>query len=107
MKRYLTKKHREFWQVRDKEAIYRLLCIFDIFFPDQNFNNKIVEKKIILQEAKKEVIVCTNADEMNIKAKLFQQTFELLKKENIKVKIALSGDEALIKNISEKLGIKI
>ena len=63
--------------------------------------------KDLLQNAKKEVIVCTTAEELSVKIKLFTQTFESLKKENIKIKLALSGEERLIKQIEEKLGIKI
>ena len=63
--------------------------------------------KEIIREAAKEVIICTNAKEIKTKAKLFYQTFEHLKKEGIKLKIALSGDEALIKEIETKFGMKI
>ena len=61
----------------------------------------------ILRNAKKEVIVCTNAEEINSKTKLFQQTFEILKKADIKIKLALSGDANLIKKIETNLGLKI
>ena len=61
----------------------------------------------ILQNAKKEVIICTNAEDVNSKIKLFEQTLSILGKGDIKTKIALSGDEKLVKQISEKLGIKI
>jgi sugar-specific transcriptional regulator TrmB len=69
-----------------------------------NISNHIRE---ILQNAKKEVIVCTNADEINIKSKLFKQTIDLLKGANIKVTIALSGNKELIKKISDDFGVKI
>jgi len=69
-----------------------------------NISNYLRE---ILQNASKEVIICTNAEELNLKFKLFQQTFELLKKANIKVKIALSGDKELIKDLEKKIGMKI
>ncbi len=68
-----------------------------------NISNYLKE---IIQNAKKEVIICTNAQEINSKAKLFQQTFEILKRENIKVKLALSGDKDLIKQIANKFAIK-
>ena len=61
----------------------------------------------ILQNATKEVIICLNAEEMKSKMKLFSQTFDTLKKANIKIKIALSGDDALIRKISEILKVKI
>ncbi len=63
--------------------------------------------KDLLQNAKKEVIVCTTADELANKMKLFTQTFEGLKKDSVKIKLALSGDERLIKQIEEKLAIKV
>jgi len=63
--------------------------------------------KDLLQNAKKEVIICASADELSMKIKLFIQTLEALKKDNIKIKLALSGDEKLIKQIEEKLGIKV
>ena len=63
--------------------------------------------KEIIKNAEKEVIICTNAEEIKSKAKLFFQTFEILKKLNVKIKIALSGEEKLIKEIEDKLLIKI
>ncbi|MEX2017267.1 MAG: helix-turn-helix domain-containing protein, partial [Candidatus Pacearchaeota archaeon] len=61
----------------------------------------------ILENAEKEVIVCLNAEEMRSKMKLFSDTFGRLKKAGIKIKVALSGDEILIKKISEVLNIKV
>ena len=69
-----------------------------------NISNYVRE---ILQNAKKEVIICTNAEEIDSKTKLFQQTFELLKKTNIKIKVALSGEESLIKKLEKTFEIKI
>ena len=69
-----------------------------------NISNYLRE---ILQNAKKEVIICTNAEEINSKTKLFQQTFDLLKKSNVKIKVALSGEENLIKALEKTFEIKI
>ena len=69
-----------------------------------NISNYI---KDILQNAEQEVIVCTNAEELKIKAKLFQQTFKILDKANIKVKIALKGESALIKELEKLFGKKV
>ncbi len=63
--------------------------------------------KDIIQNARKEVIICTNADEIKAKAKLFAQTVAILKKLNIKIKMALSGEASVIKEIEKKLMIKI
>jgi len=69
-----------------------------------NISNYLRE---IIQNSEKEVIICTNAEEMLSKAKLFTQTFEILKKSNILVRIALLGDERLIKKLSERFNEKI
>lgn len=69
-----------------------------------NISNYLRE---ILQNAEKEVMICTNAEEIKSKTKLFQQTFNILKKAKIKIKFALSGSEDLIKQIEKKFGMKI
>ena len=69
-----------------------------------NISNYLRE---ILQNATKEVIICTNAEEISSKTKLFQQTFGLLKKADVKVKVALSGDENLIKTLEKTFEMKI
>jgi len=69
-----------------------------------NISNHLRE---ILLNAKKEVIICTNAEELSLKSKLFQQTFETLKKANIKIIVALSGDKELVKKISTNLDLKV
>jgi len=61
----------------------------------------------IIESAKKEVVICTNAGEIKSKAKIFAQTIAILKKANIKIKMALSGDDKTIKELEEKLGVKI
>src|SRR3989339_664522 len=61
----------------------------------------------IILNANKEVIICTNAMEIISKIKLFQKTVEQLKKANVDIKFALSGDEKLVKQIETKLDVKI
>ncbi len=61
----------------------------------------------IIENANKEVIVCTYAEEMASKQRLFKDTFDLLRKNGIKIKISLAGDEELIKKISQDFDIKI
>lgn len=62
--------------------------------------------KEIINNAKEEVIVCANAEEMRVKSKLFSQTFDALKKSNVKIKLALSGDDSLIREVENHLNIK-
>ena len=69
-----------------------------------NISNHLRE---ILEDAKKEVIICTNAEEIKLKERLFLETVELLKESKVKVKMALSGDERLIKQLADKFDVKI
>ena len=69
-----------------------------------NISNHIKE---LITNAREEVIICTNAQEFASKLKLFKQTFDILKKSKVKVNVALSGDDKIIKQLSEKFGIKI
>ena len=69
-----------------------------------NISNFLSE---IIENADKEVIICTNAEEMKSKSRLFSETISTLKKSGVKTKIALSGDKKLIKEIEEKLSTKI
>ena len=61
----------------------------------------------IIENAEKEVIICTNAEEIRLKLGLFMQTLSLLKKQGIAIKMALSGEDFLINQIASKLKIKI
>jgi len=69
-----------------------------------NISNYLRE---IIGEAKKEVLICTNVSDILLKTKLFQQTFDVLKKANIKIRLCLSGEESLIKRAEAEFGIKI
>jgi HTH-type transcriptional regulator, sugar sensing transcriptional regulator len=59
----------------------------------------------ILENAKKQVMICTTAQEILDKSRFFQSIFERLRKANITIKIALSGDEKDIKKINTKFKI--
>lgn len=69
-----------------------------------NISNHLRE---ILENATKEVIICTFASEVKSKLKLFQQTFKILEKSGITIKMVLSGDERLIKELEATFGLKI
>jgi sugar-specific transcriptional regulator TrmB len=69
-----------------------------------NISNHLRE---ILTNAKKEVIICTNADDLTSKSKIFRQTLEILKGANIKVTMALCGKKEVVKKIGEDLQIKV
>jgi len=61
----------------------------------------------ILENAKKEVIICTSVKDFSEKIRLFSALLARLNKQGIKVKIALSGNESDIKRISQKIKEKI
>ena len=62
--------------------------------------------KELLENAKKEVIICTSVDEFQQKSRFFSSIIERLQKSNIKIKVCLSGNEKEMKKISTKLKIK-
>lgn len=61
----------------------------------------------ILENAKKEVIICTSVKDFSDKIRLFSSLVARLNKNGVKVRIALSGNEQEIKRISLKLKEKI
>ncbi|HKL23319.1 MAG TPA: helix-turn-helix domain-containing protein [Candidatus Nanoarchaeia archaeon] len=63
--------------------------------------------KEIIDSAKKEVIVCMNAEEMELKEKLFAETFNSLKKKGIEVKVALFGNPEIVKKLSKLMNLEI
>jgi HTH-type transcriptional regulator, sugar sensing transcriptional regulator len=63
--------------------------------------------KEIIQNAEKEVVVCTDVEDISCKIALFKQTFNQLKKENIKIIIALRGKQEKIKNLEKIFELKI
>jgi HTH-type transcriptional regulator, sugar sensing transcriptional regulator len=62
--------------------------------------------KELLENAKKEITICTSANELLTKSRFFSLVLDRLKKANIKMKIALSGEEKDIKKINNKFKIK-
>ncbi len=68
-----------------------------------NISNHLRE---VLQNAEKEIIICTDAEDVNSKIRLFKQTFDRLNNSKIKIKAALSGSEKVIEELSKKLNIK-
>ncbi len=62
--------------------------------------------KDLLENAKKEVVVCTSTNEILIKSRFFSSIFDRLNNANIKLKVCLSGPEKEIKKINTKFKIK-
>jgi len=62
--------------------------------------------KEILENSKKEILICTSVGEIMAKSRFYSQIFDRLNKGNIKIKVALSGEEKEIKKINAKFKIK-
>jgi sugar-specific transcriptional regulator TrmB len=62
--------------------------------------------KEILENSEKEVLICTSVEEIMTKSRFYSQIFDRLNKGNIKIKIALSGEDREIKKINAKFKIK-
>jgi sugar-specific transcriptional regulator TrmB len=62
--------------------------------------------KEILENSKKEIFICTSVEEIMAKSRFYSQIFDRLNKGNIKIKIALSGEDREIKKINAKFKIK-
>ncbi len=61
----------------------------------------------VLRNATKEIMICTSAEDIKSKIRLFKQTLTFLANSGIKLKIALSGNETLIKQIEKSFNMKI
>jgi len=61
----------------------------------------------ILENASKEVIICTSTRDFSEKIRLFTTLFQKLNKNGIKVRIALSGNESEIRKLAIKTKMKI
>lgn len=79
----------------------------NITFSLKGKNSISTHLKEVLGKAEKEVIICTDVDDISSKAKLFHNTLEKLRKSNINVKIAISGNSETIERISKRFNVKI
>ncbi len=68
-------------------------------------SNILNHLKELLESAKKEVVICTSAGEVNERARIFASLFNVLNRKKINMKVALSGDEQEIKKINSKFKI--
>jgi HTH-type transcriptional regulator, sugar sensing transcriptional regulator len=63
--------------------------------------------KELIKKAEKEIIICTDTEDIKAKIKMFQQMLALISDSKVKLKIALSGDAESIKEIEKILGVKV
>ncbi len=68
--------------------------------------NVISRVRELIENAKKEVLICTSALDFEDKSRVLVPALEKLAKNNIKVRIALSGDQDKIKKVNNKFNLK-
>lgn len=61
----------------------------------------------IIESAEGEVIICMSAQEIKDKERLFLDSFNELKKRNVEIQIALSGNINIIQELKEYFGLEI
>lgn len=69
-------------------------------------SNILAKVRELVENSEKEVLICTSALDFEDKSRVLMPALEKLNKNNIKVKLALSGDEDKIKKISSKFNVK-
>lgn len=70
-------------------------------------SNIVARLRELLDGAKSEIMICTSVNDFEDKSRVIIPAIEKLSKENIKIKVALSGDSEKIKKIAVKNDIKI
>ncbi len=70
-------------------------------------SNIMARLKELLENAKNEVMIATSVSDFEDKSRILIPALEKLNKDNIRIKISLSGDSDKIKRISSKHNIKI
>jgi sugar-specific transcriptional regulator TrmB len=69
--------------------------------------NILSKVRELLETAKKEVLICTTADDFEDKSRVIAPVLQKLMRGDIKLKIALSGDAEKIRKLSLKHNLKI
>jgi len=69
-------------------------------------SNVLSRIRELLENSKKEALICTSASDFEDKGRVISSALEKLNKNNVKVKIALSGDSDKIKKINAKFNLK-
>jgi sugar-specific transcriptional regulator TrmB len=69
-------------------------------------SNILSRVRELLESSKKEVLICTSALDFEDKSRVLASALEKLNKNNIKVKVVLSGDPEKIKKVSSKFNLK-
>lgn len=69
-------------------------------------SNVLSRIKELLENAQKEVIICTSAIDFEDKSRVLIPALEKLTQNNIKIKLVLSGEPEKVKRVSTKISVK-
>ena len=69
--------------------------------------NILSRTRELLENAQKEVLICTSLEDFEDKSRVLIPTIEKLTKRKVKIKLALSGEKEKIKKLGARLPIKI
>ena len=69
-------------------------------------SNVLAKLRELLENSKDEVQICTSVSDFEDKARVISSSLDKLNKNNVKLKIALSGEAEKIKRISNKFNLK-
>lgn len=69
-------------------------------------SNVLSRIKELLENAQKEVIICTSAIDFEDKSRVLIPALEKLTQNNIKIKLVLSGEPEKVKRVSSKISVK-
>jgi HTH-type transcriptional regulator, sugar sensing transcriptional regulator len=70
-------------------------------------SNILAKIREIFDNAEKEISICTTLEDFEDKSRVIIPALEKINKTNVKVKIALNGDEERIRKINNKFNLKI
>lgn len=69
-------------------------------------SNVLAKVRELIESAEKEVLICTTVQDFEDKSRVIAPAIEAILKRNVKLRVALSGDEERVKKASAKMNIK-
>lgn len=70
-------------------------------------SNIVARLRELLDSSKQEIIICTSVEDFEDKTRVIVPVLDKLNKNNIKIKLILSGDQDKIKKIGSRVNLKI
>ncbi|MAG24791.1 hypothetical protein CMI47_04355 [Candidatus Pacearchaeota archaeon] len=70
-------------------------------------SNIVSRLRELVENSQKEVLLCTSVEDFEDKSRVLLPALEKLNKNNVKIKIALSGDSEKIKKLNARLNLRV